>query len=401
MTGRTMPACLALAACLAALPARAGQEVQGAAPPPPFQLVRTLQSLQTEAAQGNRAAQSAQQPLLRELAGAMERQEPELWKEARNIRALLSFVLSGGSPGVLQKLLDGGPLEGLPEGLAAGALAYVSGDGAKARALLMPVDAVTLGGLLGGQLALVQASLVARAEPRRALELLDQARLLAPGTLIEEGALRRAVMVSAEIGDLDRLERAVAQYERRFGDSVYGLSFRQSFVAGLVRYEFGREAAKFPRLLAVLRPLAAPLRREALLLVARDALLAGRFEQARLASEAVVEIKGADRAAQARAGLYGASARLGLGQTAGAGDALARIDVERLAPEDKDVLAGARRVAAGITKWPTSSTRVRPSEMPPPELDPGLRQVASSVERSLAEARGLIEAKPRQGGTPR
>ncbi|PZU93903.1 MAG: chemotaxis protein [Chelatococcus sp.] len=396
-----IPGWLLLVGCLAAGPARAEPETGTSAPPPPFQLVRTLQSLQNEAAQGNRTAQAAQQPLLRELAGALERQDPELWKEPRNTRALVAYVLSGGPPGVLERVNDSGALAPLPEGLAAGALAYVSGDAAKARPLLAPVDAVALGGLLGGQLALVQASLLARAEPKRALELLDQARLLAPGTLIEEGALRRAVMVSAETGDLDRLERALAQYERRFGASVYAAAFRQSFLSGLVRHDFGREAEKFPRLLAILRPLAPPEQREALLLVARDALLAGRFEQARLASEAASQIEGADRSAQARAGLYGAAAQLGLRRTTGAGGALARLDPERLGPEDREILTNARRIAAGITKWPAQATRVRPSETPPPELDSGLRQVASSVERSLAEAQGLIEAKPRQRGMAR
>ena len=63
---------LAFALALAT-PALAAQE-SAPAPAPPYQLVRTLQSLQNEAAAGNRAAHAAQTKLLRDLEQAMAAQ---------------------------------------------------------------------------------------------------------------------------------------------------------------------------------------------------------------------------------------------------------------------------------------------------------------------------------------
>ena len=56
-----------------------------AAPPPPYQLVRTLQSLQNEAAAGNRVAHAAQGKLLGDLEHAMMAQAPEIWGDRKSV----------------------------------------------------------------------------------------------------------------------------------------------------------------------------------------------------------------------------------------------------------------------------------------------------------------------------
>ncbi len=393
--------CIA-ALCLAAPAAKAQVEAgsTAAAPPPPYLLVRTLQSLQNEAAAGNRTAHAAQGKLLGDLGQAMMAQAPEIWDDQRNTRAAVQYVLSGGQPGVLAELLKRGEPAGLPKGLADGALAYVMGDTGKARALLMPLDPASLHESLAGHLALVQATLILRSDQKRALQLLDQARLLSPGSLVEEGALRRAVFIAAEINDLDRLEKATAQYMRRFDRSVYAENFRQAFATGLVRFDIGRDPEKFPRLVATLRAFDREQQRSVLLIIARDALIRGRFEQARRAAEEVARIPGADQATIARASLYKAASRIGIDKADGALDTLKKIDANRLPADEKDILQTALRVASHIVDAPEGTTQTPTVTAEPADLDPRVKRMVTAAQRSLAEARTLLDGAPEGADKP-
>lgn len=389
---------LATALCLAAAPALA--ETGGAPPAPaerpaPYVLVRTLQSLQNQAAQGNKAAHAAQRDLLREIAGPLANADPATWSDPRNTRAAVLYVLSGGQPGVLNELLTRGEPAGLPPGLAAGALAYVMGDSDRARALLTPLDPASLPDALGGQLALVQANLIARTDQKRALALLDQARLLAPGTLVEEASLRRAVFIAGEISDLDRMERATSQYLRRFGGSVYAESFRQSFGAALVRFEIGRDPARFPQLVATMRAFDEGQQRAVFLIVARNALIRGRFEQARRAADEAAKLAAGDDEAGTRATLYAAASRIAADREERALASLKAIDAAKLPAADKPILETALRVAARITDWPGPTTQTPKDDAPSPDFDAGQKPLVAAVERGLGEAEILLKAQPK------
>jgi chemotaxis protein MotC len=396
--------CIAAALWLAPLAVRAqGETVPSAtAASPPYQLVRTLQSLQNEAAAGNRAAHAAQGQLMRQLEQAMLAQPPAVWSDPRNSRAAVQYVLSGGQPGVLAALLKHGQPAGLPPGLGEGALAYVMGDDGRARAKLLPLDPTKLHESLAGHLALVQASLIQRDDRKRALQLLDQARLLAPGSLVEEGALRRAVFLAAEINDLERLEKTTAQYMRRFDRSVYADNFRQAFASGLVRFDIGRDPEKFPQLVATLRAFDREQQRSVLMIIARDALIRGRFEQARRAAEAVARIPGADQATVARASLYRAASRLGDTKAEGALEALKTIDAERLPPAEKHILRTALRFATHIVDVPETGKQTgNAGTTPEPvEIDPRVERIVSAAERSLAQAQALLDASAQGNGKP-
>lgn len=396
--------CIAAALCLPPQATRAQGEVvaSASATAPPYQLVRTLQSLQNEAAAGNRAAHAAQGSLLRQIEAAMLAQPPEVWSDPRNTRAAVQYVLSGGQPGVLAGLLARGEPAGLPAGLGEGALAYVMGDAGPARTKLLALDPTKLHESLAGHLALVQASLVQRDDQKRALQLLDQARLLAPGSLVEEGALRRAVFIAAEINDLERLEKSTAQYMRRFDRSVYADNFRQAFAAGLVHFDIGRDPEKFPRLVATLRAFDREQQRSVLMVIARDALIRGRFEQARRAAEAAARIPGADQATISRVSLYKAASHLGGDRAEGALETLKKIDPNRLPPAEKDILQTALRVATHIVDVPGSpkQTETPGAAAEPAELDPRVKRVVSAAERSLAEAQALLDASTQRAGEP-
>lgn len=393
---------------LTALPAQAQEQEAApaaaaapAAKPLPFQLVRTLQSLQNQAAAGNRAAHEAQGRLLREFEEPLTQQDPAVWTDPRNTRAAVQYVLSGGQPSVLKELLKAGDPAGLPPGLAQGALAYVTGDLDKARSLLMPIDPASLHESLAGQLALIQATLVMRNDQKQALKLLDQARLLAPGSLVEEGALRRSVFIAAEINELDRLEKATAQYMRRFDHSVYAEHFRQAFATSLARFDIGRDPAKFPQLVATLHAFGREQQRAVLLILARDALVNGRFEQARKASEEVAKLPGSDQATVTRASLYTAAARIATDRGGGALETLKRIDPSRLQPVEQEIHRTALRVASQIVDAPNAGTTATPKEATePPDLDPRMKQLLSSAERSLDQAQAMLVTPTKEKARP-
>src|SRR5690606_8878443 len=82
--------------------------------------------------------------------------------------------------------------------------------------------------------SLIKGSMLSDVEPANALALLDKARLLAPGTLVEEAALRRSIAVATRLGEAARFVRLSEQYVRSYLRSPYASQFADAFVAGIV-----------------------------------------------------------------------------------------------------------------------------------------------------------------------
>ena len=61
---------------------------------------------------------------------------------------------------------------------------------------------------------------------------------VAPGTLIEESALRQQILLLAREGELQRFDLLAEQYSRRFPKSLFALNFRRQFFAGVARQTY-------------------------------------------------------------------------------------------------------------------------------------------------------------------
>ena len=61
------------------------------------------------------------------------------------------------------------------------------------------------------------------------MHFVDIARLEAPGTLIEEAAVRRGIEIAAKLGDAERFEFFAIRYASRFPRSMYAEAFRHRF----------------------------------------------------------------------------------------------------------------------------------------------------------------------------
>ena len=114
------------------------------------------------------------------------------------------------------------------------------------------VNARGLPATLGAEIALVQSALLAKDDLKASIERLDEVRLMMPGTLVEEAALRREIFVAGQLDDFDKFETLAMQYFRRFRHSIYAGNFRQRFSLSVARFSFVQQTDRFPRLVAVL-----------------------------------------------------------------------------------------------------------------------------------------------------
>ncbi|MBQ0824785.1 hypothetical protein KBI52_31760 [Microvirga sp. HBU67558] len=234
-----------------------------------------------------------------------------------------------------------------------GALAYVEGREEAAQNSLVSLDPHSLPPTLGAQLALVQAALMVRKNVAKSDELLDFVRLQAPGTLLEEAALRRQVFVASQTNNMAKFQSLATDYLRRYRHSIYAGNFRQRLASALTRVDFGKEASRFDGAVAMMSELEPDARRDLYLLAARSSIEQGFTTSARMMADKAQELVGSDKVSAARANLYRAASLITSPQAIdGAVNDLHGIDQSLLAESDVDLLKSALAMAAEIRKVP-------------------------------------------------
>lgn len=288
------------------------QEPRPLATPSPLQMVRTLHLMQDQIATGSTEAHVGQRGLLSVLDIRLMELAAEVWQNGKNVHAAVSFVLSGGNPGLLRKLLELGSsvVTENDRPLVEGALAYVEGREEAAYNALVSLDPRTFPPTMSAQLALVQSALAVRKDPAKSDELLDFVRLQAPGTLLEEGALRRQVFVASQTGHIEKFQSLATDYLRRFRHSVYAGNFRQRLASASTRIDFGQDRSRFDGFVAMMQELEPEARRDLYLLVARASVEQGFAKSARLLASKAKELAEGDTVSIARARLYRAASMI-------------------------------------------------------------------------------------------
>jgi chemotaxis protein MotC len=358
----------------------------------PVVLVRSLQILQEQIANGNVAAHAAQSALLTRIETRFAQAPPETWQDPRNARAAVIYLLSGGKPAMIRTLLSYEKPPAIEERLIKGALAYVEGREEEALDLLRTVDVRRLPPSLGGPMALVQSALVVRQDVAAAMAFLDEARLLMPGTLVEEAALRREIFLAGQIDNADRFEALAIQYLRRFRHSIYAGNFREHLAVALTRFSFAQNTNMFSRIQRILQQLDPVSRRSLYLMVARTAVLRGKTDMARLAAEQAAAASRDGSADGDRARLYRAiTSVLGDSYEDGMRD-LAKIDRARLPARDIELLDATQRLAGQVRKWPAGAApgqrTASSAELPPP---PARIDTASPAVKTIDQAQRLLD----------
>jgi len=198
-------------------------------------LVDELRAIQFKVAQGDKAAYPAELNQLKTIGAAVATASPETWKNKREADSLVVYILSGGSLADVGPLLSDALIES-ERSLARGALAYVTNHEADAIPLLRETHLTALDARLAGEVAFARSVLETKRDAKAAVDLLDWARLLAPGGLVEEAALRREIALLAEAKDMSRLAVLTRQYVTRFGASLYAADFLRDLAAAVARF---------------------------------------------------------------------------------------------------------------------------------------------------------------------
>ena len=371
---RTLQCAGALAAVFfAAIGIAQGDDSKGE----PSELVRALQSLQDQVAQGSTRAHAAQRELIARIAQRFDALSAEQWQEPKNARAAVVFVLSGGTARVLQKLTRSGVKTDLSENLLKGTLAYSEGRNNEAAEFLGDVEARTLDPSLAGHVAYVKGMLAAKKETAKALLYLDDARLLSPGTIVEEAALRKQVALLAAIGASERYEAVAARYLRRFPNSIYADGFRQEFAVAIALHT-DAEPERLGRLEELLGGVLLDERREVYLTIAKEALGKGKIEMAKFAAGNARRLADDATTERERALLYEGAALIVTEAFERGAKTLVALDRGKLAETDTALLDAALSIADQVRRMPNA-----PDAEPPAAAG----EVAS---RALAQARERI-----------
>ncbi|MTH98287.1 chemotaxis protein [Roseibium sp. RKSG952] len=318
----------------------------------PYEMVRTLQSLQAEVAQGNTHALAAQRALLLTMDEEFLLMPKEWWQEPRNARAAVIHLLSGGHPKVMRMLMVLEPAPNIDQRLTKAALAYVEGREQQVLDNLKDIDPIDLPPSLGGHVAVIKAAVILQTDPPAALKLLSTARLLMPGSLVEEAALRREVFVSASLGDVERFNMLSMRYLRRYGKSLYASDFRRRFAHAIDTLGFGQNPERFVIIESLISEFDRDTQRNLYLRLARSALLSGNLSIVEKATARGMPLAIAETHEAEVFKLYRAGALIDVENIKKTRDLLWSIDQKKLTESEKKLLEMVYSVVNNIRHFP-------------------------------------------------
>jgi chemotaxis protein MotC len=326
--------------------------------------VHILATLQDQAAAGGRDAEAKQSKLIAQIETDLRNAPMKLAGDRATLEALALLLFSGGNPNLAENRVTAPEMEDVTVKLFRGALAYARADQHGALKELKDLDAMALPHMLGGRVALVRAILLASSDLPAALDDLSAAQRLMPGTLIEEGALRRCVAFAGRLARQSQLDRCALRYIRRFRESIYWPDFAEALVEA-----YARQPDDAMHLVDALRQVTAPLpassRCQLALELARAALLRGKLNIALESAEWAKSLALAESNEMLRGGLYEAAAMVASDRGADAAAALGRMKREKLDARDRLLLTEAQALRHAIELAPAMSLAEAKQVLPP------------------------------------
>ncbi|PDT85886.1 chemotaxis protein MotC [Sinorhizobium sp. BJ1] len=334
----------------------------------PFKMVRSLQYVQDSVVLGDHSAIEMQRFMLGEIDKRLRVAEETTFRDPRNVDAALVYVMSGGNPETLDYLTDR-DVEGNFDARVTDALRqYLRGKGPLIVENLSKAAPEYKNSRVGPYLFLILGNATSQQDPVAAMKFYDWARLTAPGTIIEEAALRRSVSLAARAGDPGRGFRYALTYARRYLTSPYASQFADVFVDLAVANFDGAVEQKVSEILAFMDE---ARQREVYLRVARRAAIGGNQTLARLASSRAEELaRDGGGQSQLLASFYEGLAAVPSEDVFTAAQTLAAIPDEKLSPRDRALREAARAIAEEVVRLPQDESPAQAS-MPIPEVDIG------------------------------
>jgi chemotaxis protein MotC len=343
-------------------------------------MVRDLNAMQNLMAVGNSAARDRAAKQFDLIDMAIETVEPEGWRDERNVRAAIVYLLCGGAATRLREIHEAQFVGGDLAGLLGASVEYADGREGGIPKALMEMNARDVPPVVGGHLALVQGGALIGVDNARATALFDLARLLMPGSLVEEAALRREIAILDPVRETGKLAMLAGRYIAKYAASPYAQNFWEAFRRATVEEKtiVDRPGPFEP----LVDKAPTTLRLSFYLALARGALQSGKFDPARKAIDKAA-VSATTPAAQKRIDAY-RSILVALTEERG-GEDLRALEQKRLEKEDAELVALASSVVSRL------SARVEPE----PRADEAPYEMAETVRRALAQSDELLKRSAR------
>lgn len=355
----------------------------------PYKMLRSLQFVQDSVVLGDHSAAEMQRFMLGTIDKRLRSLDPSVFDDDRNVDAALIYAMSGGNPQTLEYLVSR-DVNGYFDNRVTDILRkYLSGKGLLVAKSLIDAADEYKDKRIGPYLALVSANVTLASGPVNALKLYDRARLNAPGTIVEEAALRRSVAICVDAGMVDKGLEYSQRYIRRFLHSPYASQFADLFVKLLVDHD---HQVKSEDVISILSFMDEARQREVYLRIARAAAIAGKSELASMAAARAQALAGnTDNAFGALADFYGGMAAIPTDRINAAAKNIDTISDSDLSPRDKALRAAAKSVAEQVLRAPDPASLTQGS--PPKSSDQEMTSEQEDVPQ-VAEQGGEHDAAP-------
>jgi chemotaxis protein MotC len=399
MVARAPRLIAAVAACLALTTMLVGPgPVLAEEPPaaPPYLLVRSLQTIQDKVIGGDIESLEVQRYLLAEIDRRLRTIDMAVFDDPRNVDAALIFAMSGGNPETLDILAERDIEGNFDNRVTAILRRYLSGRGSTAIKQLKDVVPEYRNTRIGPYLELIGANALMQEDIDTALKFFDWARLGAPGTIVEEAALRRSLAITAQKGDAKRALPYARRYARRYMNSPYASQFADIFVSLAMDHQ---EALPPPEIKAVLSLIERKRQREIYLRLGRRAAISGNKELAEFAAHEARRLsESGDKGQLALVDLYTGLVNVPTDGIEKVLTELSEIPSMSLSPKDRFLRDAAQVIGEEVLKPPTEESlkQVRRNM-----VDKEYRDMMSErVAKAAREATALGNSLPKPIANP-
>lgn len=369
----------------------------GAAPDsdnlPPYLMLRSLQFVQDSVVMGDHSATDMQRFVLARLDKRLRSADSSEFRDPRNVDAALIYTMSGGNPATLEYLVSR-DVDGHFDNRVTDVLRkYLGGKGVLVANSITSTVGIYKNTGIGAYLALVGGNVTFVKDPAGALKFYDMARLLMPGTIVEEAALRRSFSIAIEVGQVQQALIYANRYARRFLHSPYASQFADMLVQLVVDHF---KEMKEEDVLATLETMDPERQREIYLRIARRASINGNQQLASLAAGRAQTLAGLPGGTDPQALLYGGLARIPTTDVRSALKTIENLKETELSDSDKALLAAARKLAEDIVTLPTASnvTASPPAASPTVSLQPDANADAQQDPTAPQTQNGTKEPAP-------
>ncbi|XUY27163.1 chemotaxis protein [Agrobacterium sp. rho-8.1] len=321
---------------------------------PPSKILRSLQFVQDSVVMGDHSARDMQKYLLETIDTALRTADPSIFEDSENADAALAYIMSGGNPQTLDYLVAR-DVQGHFDTRVINVLQkYFNGRGSQAEKVISDILPEYRNGVLGPYLMLIAGNITVTRDPTAALVYFDDARLTAPGTIIEEAALRRSIIAMIQAKQPEKTFAYVRKYAVRFLHSPYASQFADLFVTFVVDSNGAVSKENIGEIAQLMDDERAE---EIYLRIARQASLRGQVELARFATEQanILLPETGDGARAPLSKLYSGLASVSSDAVHSASEALSSIPSDELSPRDLALRDAAQAVAEQIVRAPIAT----------------------------------------------